>query len=83
MNERRTQTVRRKLNDMSYGFNDPNGQFSWSKFVGVWAQIMFLFQAGKHFEVLISHSDALWVVATVLIAPELLKKLMSIKAGTK
>ena len=78
---RRTQLVRRKLNDMAYGFNDPDGNFSWSKFITVWAQIMFLFQAGKHFEELIKHSDALWVIATVLVAPELLKKLMSMKLG--
>jgi len=79
---RRTQIVRRKLNDLSYGFNDPDGNFSWSKFITVWAQIMFLFQAGRHFDELIKHSDALWVIAIVLVAPELLKKLMAIKGGS-
>ena len=66
---------------MGYGFLDPTGRFSWSKFIGVWGQVMFLYQGGKHFEELINHSDALWVVAVVLTAPELLKKLMSIKAA--
>jgi len=77
--EQRKSPMRREVNE---AFWHPSGNFSVSKFITVWAQVMFLFQAGKHFDELIKHSDALWVIATVLVAPELLKKLMAIKGGS-
>jgi len=77
--DQRKSPMRRQWNE---AFCDPEGNFSISKFITVWAQVMFLFQAGRHFEELIKHSDALWVVAVVLVAPELLKKLMAIKGGS-
>ena len=81
MRKPRTQTTRRALNDKFYGFSDPAGVFSWSKFVGVWAQIFLLFQMGRHFEELMNHSDTLLIIILALIAPELLKKAMSMRAA--
>lgn len=78
---KRTQKVRRRLNDAFYGFGDPEGHFSWQKFIAVWFQIMLLFQAGANFYALIAHPDTLLVILIAGIAPETIKKFLALKYG--
>lgn len=79
--KKRTQVMRRKLNDAFYGFGDPDGNFSWSKFIAVWAQIMVLFHTGTSFPQLISHPETLAICLVFIIAPETFKKWLALKYG--
>jgi len=79
----RKQVTRRNLNDVYYGFNDPHGDFSWSKFVAVWGQIAALFHFGRNFDLLIDKPEALAIVLTFIVAPETLKKFLTMKYGNK
>lgn len=78
---RRTQLLRRKLNDNYYGFADPNGEFSWSKFVAVIGQIAALTQFLQHFGLLLDKPEALLIVLAFVISPEILKKFLALKYG--
>ena len=77
----RTHPIRRKLNDAFYGFGDPEGHFSWSKFVGVWGQIMVLFHTGAGFPQLITHPDTLAICLVFIIAPDTFRKFLAMKYG--
>ena len=79
MTVKRTQVVRRKLNDAWYGFSDPNGDWSWSKFIGTVGQLAALLQFGVHFETLIKTPESLGIIVTVIIFPEVIKKWVSMK----
>lgn len=77
----RTQIVRRKLNDAFYGFSDPEGNFSWSKFVAIWGQIAALFQFGRNFDLLIDKPESLIIMLTFIISPEIFKAFLKLKYG--
>lgn len=71
-------TWRRNLND---GFLNPDGSFSWAKFFTTCTQTSLLYHLNAHFEALMKSWDSLAVVLVVLIAPEMFKKLVSMKYG--
>lgn len=77
----RAQLTRRRLNDAWYGFGDPNGNFSWSKFIATAGQLAALLQFGVHFETLIKTPESLGIIVTVIIFPEVIKKWVSMKYG--
>ena len=81
MTVKRTQVVRRKLNDAFYGFGDPEGNFSWSKFIAVWGQIAALFHFGRSFDALIDKPEALAIILAFVISPELFKKFLTMRYG--
>ena len=76
--EERRSPMRRQLNE---AFCDPNGAFSISKFLAVWAQIAVLAHMNRTWDVLILHWDSLAIVLVVLGAPDLLKKFLALKFG--
>ena len=67
-------TFRRQFNE---SFSSPDGQFSVTKTVAIAAQIMVMFHAGRSFDTLILHETSLFICLSVLIAPDLAKKLMT------
>ena len=77
----RAQLTRRRLNDAWYGFGDPEGNFSWSKFIAVWAQIAALFHFGANFDLLISKPESLGLLLAFIIMPETFKKFITMKYG--
>lgn len=78
MTDKRTQTWRRDLND---AVRDESGTISFSKIGTMAGQ----FIAGKylleHWEKVILNWDTLTILFSVLIAPELFKKLLNMKYG--
>ena len=74
--EKRRSPIRRQLNA---AFCDPNGHFSISKFLAVWAQIAVLAHMNTSWDTLILKWESLTVVLVVLIAPDLLKKFISMR----
>lgn len=76
--ERRKSTLRRQFNE---SFTDPQGRFSITKTIAVWAQISVLAHMNRTWDVLILHWDSLAIVLTVLVAPDAVKKLISMKYG--
>lgn len=83
MTVKRTQVVRRKLNDAWYGFGDPEGRFSWSKFIAVWAQIAALFHFGANFDILIGKPESLGIILAFIIMPETFKKWITMRYGAR
>ena len=79
--EQRTSLFRRGLNDSFYGFSDPQGNFSWAKFIAVWGQIAVLFHFGRTFDELIVRPESLAIVLAFIICPDVLKKVISAKYG--
>ena len=73
---RRLHPFRRQMNE---AFCDPDGAFSLAKFLAIWAQIAVLTHMNRTWDVLILHWDALALVLVVLVAPDLLKKFLSLK----
>ena len=71
-------TWRRQLND---GFQNPDGSFSWSKSFTAAGQASCLYHLNYHFAELMERWDSLALILSVLVAPELLKKLLSMKYG--
>lgn len=67
-------TWRRQFNE---SFCSPDGHFSVTKTVAIAAQIMVMFHAGRSFDTLILHETSLFICLSVLIAPDLAKKLMT------
>ena len=67
-------TWRRQVNE---SFCSPDGHFSVTKTVAIAAQIMVMFHAGRSFDTLILHETSLFICLSVLIAPDLAKKLMT------
>lgn len=66
---------------MNEAFTDPNGEFSVSKFLAVWAQIAVLAHMNRWFEELISKPESLLIVLSFLIAPDIIKKALVLKLG--
>ena len=78
MTERRTATIRRDLNDL---VRDESGHLSPTKIgtlLGQWLAVKLILQHGSE---IIANWDSLTVLFTVLIAPELFKKMMNLKYG--
>ena len=67
-------TWRRQFNE---SFTSPDGHFSVTKTVAIAGQIMVLFHSGRSFDTLILHETSLFICLSVLIAPDLAKKLMT------
>ena len=77
----RKQLMRRKLNDEFYGFCDPDGRFSWSKFLATIGQATALVVFWRDSDALIKNTESLIVVLAFVVTPDLLKKLISMKYG--
>ena len=67
-------TFRRQFNQSFYS---PDGNFSITKTIAIAGQVMVLFHAGRSFDTLILHETSLFICLSVLIAPDLAKKLMT------
>ena len=78
MTEHRTQTFRRQINE---SFCSPDGQVAITKVIAVFAQIVVLFNLGRYFDVLTDKPEALGIVLTILVAPDLFKKVIAMKYG--
>ncbi len=78
MTERRTSGVRRDLNDI---VRDESGRISGSKIGTYCGQVIAGDLLLKHSRDLIDHWDSLAIMFTVLIAPEIWRKLMQMKYG--
>lgn len=78
--ERRQSVLRRDLNDL---VRDESGRLSPTKIgtlVGQWLAVKLILSHGSE---IIANWDSLTVLFSVLIAPELFKKLMNMKYGEK
>jgi hypothetical protein len=78
MTERRGSILRRDLNDL---VRDESGHLSPTKIgtlVGQWLSVKLILENGHE---IIANWDSLTVLFSVLIAPELFKKLMNMKYG--
>ena len=62
-------------------FNDPFGKFSPSKAVAWLGQLALLVHMTVHWQELILHWDAYTLTLTAVIAPELVKKFLTMKLG--
>ena len=78
MVDKRHSPIRRQFNE---SFLDPYGNFSLTKTLAIFGQIACLYQFGKHFETLIDKPESLLIVVAFIIAPELIKKLVTLKYG--
>lgn len=78
MEEKRHSPMRRQINE---AFCDPDGAFSISKFLAVWAQIAVLAHTNIAFSDLISKPESLLIVLAFLIAPDIIKKALVLKLG--
>lgn len=74
--ERRNSPLRRQFNE---AFCDPDGRVSVSKTIAVFSQIAVLFHMGKSFDLLIDKPETLAVILTFLVAPDALKKWLSLR----
>lgn len=76
--EKRHSPIRRQINE---AFCGPDGEFSVSKFLAVWAQIAVLAHMNRYFEELIDKPESLLIVLSFLIAPDIIKKALVMKLG--
>ncbi len=76
--DRRKHPLRRQVNE---AFTDADGHFSPVKTIAIFAQIAALYHFGRSFEALIPHADTIAVLLLVLIAPDSVKKFISMKYG--
>lgn len=76
--DQRTQTLRRQVNE---SFSDPNGRVSVTKIIAVLSQIAALFYFGRDFTALIDKPESLLIILTFLIAPDSIKKFLSMRYG--
>ena len=76
--EKRHSPVRRQLNE---AFCGPDGTFSISKFMAIWAQIAILAHLNVWFDKLIERPESLLIVLSFLIAPDIIKKALVMKLG--
>lgn len=76
--EKRKAPLRRQMNE---AFCAPDGRLSITKTIAVFAQIAVLYHMGRSFDLLIVNWDSLLVVLTFLIAPDVLKKVITLKYG--
>ena len=71
-------TWRRQFNE---SFCDPTGHFSITKTIAVAAQIAVLYHFGRTFDTLIVTPESLLIVLSFLIAPDIIKKALTMKLG--
>lgn len=76
--EKRKSPVRRQVNE---AFCGPDGRVSVAKTLAVFSQIVVLYHLSISFDQLIGKWDSLLVVLAFLIAPDTIKKLISMKYG--
>lgn len=76
--DRRTGTIRRDLNDL---VRDESGSLSQTKIGTLIAQWLCIKLILEHGSEIIANWDSLTVLFSVLIAPELFKKLVNMKYG--
>lgn len=76
--ERRTQSLRRDLNDL---VRDPSGRVAEAKVFAVVFKASMVYVFLKHAETVLKDWMILGVFVTALLAPDLLKKVLSMKAG--
>jgi hypothetical protein len=76
--ERRSQHFRRQVNQV---WSDPDGRFSISKFIATWAQISILAHLNVWFEKTLDKPETLLIILSFLIAPDMIKKALSMKLG--
>jgi hypothetical protein len=62
---------------------DPQGRISLSKTIAIFAQIAVLFHFGRSFDELIEKPESLLIVLAFLIAPDIMKKALTLKLGGK
>ena len=67
-------TFRRQFNQSFYS---PDGNFSITKTIAVAAQVMVLYWTGRLMETLVDKPEALFLLLSVLIAPDILKKVIT------
>lgn len=80
MNELRGSAMRRDLNDL---IRSPDGKVSEAKGFAVVFKASMVYVFLKHAEVILKDWMILAVFVTAMIAPDLLKKILSMKAGVK
>ena len=71
-------TWRRQANE---SFCDANGNFAVAKTIAVVGQIMLLYYTGRYFPEMIAKPDTLLVCLSFIIAPDVLKKFVTMKYG--
>lgn len=76
--ERRQAPLRRDLNDL---VRDPQGKVSEAKAFAVAFKISMIYVFLKHTEMVIKDWMVLLVFCAAMLAPDLLKKLITMKAG--
>ena len=76
--EHRHSPLRRQANE---AFCGPDGRFSIGKFLAIWTQIVVLGHMGTSWDKLIDKPESLLIVLTLLICPDVLKKLIAMKYG--
>ena len=76
--EQRKSAFRRQVNE---AFCSPDGSFSITKFLAVWAQIAVLAHMNRVFDELVKRPESLLIVLCFLIAPDILKKALTMKLG--
>ena len=78
MSERRKSTFRRQFNE---AFSAPDGSFSITKLIAVFAQIAVLYHMGRNFDHLMDKPESLAIILAFLVAPDLLKKIITMIFG--
>lgn len=76
--EKRHSPVRRQFNE---AFCSPDGRFSIGKFLAIWSQIVVLGHMGTSWDRLIDKPETLLIVLSFLIAPDIVKKALTMKLG--
>jgi len=76
LTEQRKSPLRRQFNE---GFLGADGRISFTKLISLAAQIVLLYHLGKDFEVLVKNWESFTAVLTFLVAPDVFKKLLSMK----
>ena len=64
---------------MNDAFCSPDGSFSISKTIAVFAQIAVLFHMGKSFPELVKNPESMLIVLSFLVCPDILKKFIAMK----
>lgn len=75
---KRHQRLRRQINE---AFTGPDGKYSLSKTMAVFAQIGVLYHTMGFFDRLIDKPETMLILLTFLIAPDVIKKALSMKLG--
>ena len=80
MTERRTPSVRRDMNDL---IRDPSGKVAEAKVFAVAGKFALIYVFLHHAETILKDWTLLSVVVVALIAPDLLKKMVSMRLAAK